>query len=308
MGPANPHSLALRTTSSQLRKGLKALENALSRSADTLLRRRNKRRLIIDVDSTEDPVHGKQEGAAFNGYFEQVCYHPLFCFTSKGDLLGAKLRPGNAHSADGVLDLISPLVDRYRSWFKQFWLRGDAAFAGPDLYEFCEKPSDHLLHRRGKEHPQMGQDELPSVCSQSSKASRGMSCLQCASLDSECGILGRERQAIHRLGHQAVYQGWSHGGLSCQAVVRPRCVGFFARPLLSHIIRLSLPNTMWGGKRAIDCGDGGSSSNCLIWCDRQFFLRVLIGNRVIYGHLAIQELFWMESDPEMQFSARWGSS
>jgi len=69
-------------------QGLKALENAISRSADTLLRRRNKRRLIIDVDSTEDPVHGKQEGAAFNGYFEQVCYHPLFCFTGNGDLLG----------------------------------------------------------------------------------------------------------------------------------------------------------------------------------------------------------------------------
>jgi len=120
-------------------QGLKALENAISRSADTLLRRRNKRRLIMDVDSTEDPVHGNQEGAAFNGYFEQLCYHPLFCLTNKGDLLRARLRPGNAHSADGVLDLISPLVERYRSWFKQFWLRGDAAFAGPDLYEFCEK-------------------------------------------------------------------------------------------------------------------------------------------------------------------------
>ncbi len=120
-------------------KGLKALEDMISRTADTLLRRRNKRRLIIDVDSTEDPVHGKQEGAAFNGYFDQICYRPLFCFTNKSDLLSAKLRPGNAHSADGVLDLISPLVDRYRSWFKQFWLRGDAAFAGADLYEFCEK-------------------------------------------------------------------------------------------------------------------------------------------------------------------------
>ena len=105
-------------------EGLKALEDLLSRSADILLQRRNKRRLIIDVDSSEDAVHGKQEGAAFNGYFERVCYYPLFCFTSKGDLLGAKLRPGNALSADGVLDLISPLVDRYRSWFKQFWLGG----------------------------------------------------------------------------------------------------------------------------------------------------------------------------------------
>jgi hypothetical protein len=120
-------------------QGLKALEKALSRSADTLLRRRNKRWLIIDVDSTEDPVHGSQEGAAFNGYFDQVCYHPLFCFTSKGDLLSARLRPGNAHSAEGVIDLISPLVEGYRSRFKSFWLRGDAAFASPGLYEFCEK-------------------------------------------------------------------------------------------------------------------------------------------------------------------------
>jgi hypothetical protein len=120
-------------------KGLAALEESRSRSAHTLLRRRNKRRLIIDIDSTEDPVHGSQEGAAFNGYFEKVCYHPLFCFTGNGDLLSARLRPGNAHSADGVLDLISPLVDRYRSWFRQFWLRGDAGFASPDLYEFCEK-------------------------------------------------------------------------------------------------------------------------------------------------------------------------
>jgi hypothetical protein len=114
-------------------EGLTALENTLSRSADSLLRRRNKGRLISDVDSTEDPVHGNQEGAAFNGYFDQVCYHPLFCLTSKGDLLGARLRPGNAHSAEGVLDLISPLVERYRSGFKGFWLRGDAAFGHPDL-------------------------------------------------------------------------------------------------------------------------------------------------------------------------------
>jgi hypothetical protein len=120
-------------------EGLKALEESLSRSAGTLLRRGKKRRLIIDVDSTDNPVCGNQEGAAFNGYFDQVCYHPLFCFTSKGDLLNARLRPGNAHSADGVLNLISPLVQRYRSWFKGFWLRGDAAFASPDLYEFCEK-------------------------------------------------------------------------------------------------------------------------------------------------------------------------
>ncbi len=88
--------------------GLQALEAALTRSTDTLLKRKNKKRLIIDLDSTEDPAHGKQEGVAYNGHFAKNCFHPLFCFTSEGDCLGAKLRPGNVHSADGVLEFIKP--------------------------------------------------------------------------------------------------------------------------------------------------------------------------------------------------------
>jgi hypothetical protein len=120
-------------------QGLKALEAGLSSCAEALLRRRNKKRLILDVDSTDDPVHGNQESAAFNGYYKELCYHPLFCFTGHGDFLAGKLRPGNVNSSDGVIEMLSPLVNRYRSWFKQVWLRADAAFAAPELYELCEK-------------------------------------------------------------------------------------------------------------------------------------------------------------------------
>jgi hypothetical protein len=119
--------------------GLQALEAALTRSTDTLLKRKNKKRLIIDLDSTEDPAHGKQEGVAYNGHFAKNCFHPLFCFTSGGDCLRAKLRPGNVHSAEGTLKFIKPLVQRYQSWFKLFWLRADAAFANPENYEYCEE-------------------------------------------------------------------------------------------------------------------------------------------------------------------------
>jgi hypothetical protein len=119
--------------------GLEALDAALTRSTDTLLRRKNKKRLIIDLDSTEDPAHGKQEGVAYNGHFAKNCFHPLFCFTSEGDCLGGMLRPGNVHSADGALEFVKPLVQRYRSWFKLFWLRADAAFANPETYEYCEE-------------------------------------------------------------------------------------------------------------------------------------------------------------------------
>ncbi len=101
-------------------QGLMALEKALSRSADALLRRKNKRRLIEDFDSTDDPAYGKQDQVVYNGHFKKNCFHPLFAFTSEGDCLAAKLRPGNVHSADGALDLLKPLVDRYRSWFQLF--------------------------------------------------------------------------------------------------------------------------------------------------------------------------------------------
>jgi len=77
--------------------GLTALENALTRSNDALMKRKKKQRLIVDVDSTEDPAHGKQEHMAFNGHFGKNCFHPLFTFTNDGDCLRAKLRPGNVH-------------------------------------------------------------------------------------------------------------------------------------------------------------------------------------------------------------------
>jgi hypothetical protein len=119
--------------------GLEALDGALTRATEALLKRKNKKRLIIDLDSTEDPAHGKQEGVAYNGYFAKNCFHPLFAFTSEGDCLGARLRPGNVHSADGTLEFIKPLVKRYRDWFKLFGLRADAAFANPETYEYCEE-------------------------------------------------------------------------------------------------------------------------------------------------------------------------
>ncbi len=119
--------------------GLEALDGALTRATDALLKRKNKKRLIIDLDSTEDPAHGKQECVAYNGHFAKNCFHPLFCFTCEGDCLRAKLRPGNVHSADGVLEFIKPIVERYRPWFQLFWLRGDAAFANPETYDYCEE-------------------------------------------------------------------------------------------------------------------------------------------------------------------------
>jgi hypothetical protein len=100
------------------------------------------KRVILDIDSSESPVHGKQEGSAYNGHFDCVCYHPLFCFNQFGDCEGAVLRPGNVHSADIWKEFIDPIVERYLREAVRLLFRADAAFAKPEIYEYME--SKHI--------------------------------------------------------------------------------------------------------------------------------------------------------------------
>ena len=56
------------------------------------------RAIVLDMDSSESPVHGAQEGSAYNGHFASVCYHPLFLFNEHGDCVAATLRPATTGS------------------------------------------------------------------------------------------------------------------------------------------------------------------------------------------------------------------
>ena len=97
------------------------------------------RRVTLDIDSSESPVHGAQEQSAYNGHFESVCYHPLFVLNQDGDCVAATLRPGNVHSADGWDKVLLPVIDRYRTRGQTPVVRADAAFALPTLYEALER-------------------------------------------------------------------------------------------------------------------------------------------------------------------------
>ena len=94
--------------------------------------------IILDMDSSESPTHGQQEGSAWNGHFGCTCYHPLFVFNQFGDLERCALRPGNVHSAEGWRSVLEPVIARYRERGLALYFRGDAAFAKPELYELLE--------------------------------------------------------------------------------------------------------------------------------------------------------------------------
>ncbi len=117
-------------------KNLAALAELSGRWIDRA--RRSGKVLVLDIDSSVSPTYGEQEGTAYNGHFECTCYHPLFVFNQVGDLERCALRPGNVHSADRWHDVLDPVVARYRGRGIRRLLRGDAAFALPDVYEYLE--------------------------------------------------------------------------------------------------------------------------------------------------------------------------
>jgi len=105
---------------------------------DKVRRRRGPKTIILDMDSSESPTYGEQEGSAYNGHFACTCYHPLFVFNQFGDVERCALRPGNVHSADGWRAVLEPVIARYQGVVKHLYFRGDAAFANPEVYEFLE--------------------------------------------------------------------------------------------------------------------------------------------------------------------------
>ena len=121
-----------------LPENLAALTDLPGQWIDKVHQRRSPKMIVLDMDSSESPTYGEQEGSAYNGHFGCTCYHPLFVFNQLGDLERCALRSGNVHSAADWRNVLEPVVARYRDTVKRRYFRGDAAFANPEIYEFLE--------------------------------------------------------------------------------------------------------------------------------------------------------------------------
>jgi hypothetical protein len=119
-------------------ENLAALADLPGQWIDKVHRRRPPKTIVLDIDSSESPTCGEQEGSAYNGHFACTCYHPLFVFNQFGDVERCALRRGNVHSADGWRAVLQPVIARYRRTVKRLYFRGDAAFANPEMYEYLE--------------------------------------------------------------------------------------------------------------------------------------------------------------------------
>jgi len=96
--------------------------------------------LILDLDATDDAIHGDQEGKFFHGYYRHYCYLPLYIFTEDGFPLWAQLRRSNIDPAEGTVEAVSVLVEEIRQVWPQvpILLRADSGFAREGLMAWCE--------------------------------------------------------------------------------------------------------------------------------------------------------------------------
>jgi Transposase DDE domain group 1 len=104
------------------------------------------REIILDLDATDDPLHGHQEGRFFHGYYDCYCYLPLYVFCGR-HLLAAKLRRSNIDASAGAVDEVARIVDQIRArWPRvQILLRADSGFARDELMAWCEANGVHYL-------------------------------------------------------------------------------------------------------------------------------------------------------------------
>jgi hypothetical protein len=104
-------------------------------------------RIVLDLDATDDPIHGHQLGRFFHGYYKNYCYLPLYIFC--GDhLLCARLRPSDIDASAGALKQLKRIVAQIRAAWPQvpITIRGDSGFCRDPIMTWCEQNGvDYLL-------------------------------------------------------------------------------------------------------------------------------------------------------------------
>jgi hypothetical protein len=133
------------------------------------------REIILDLDATDDPVHGEQEGRFFHGYYDCYCYLPLYVFCGP-HLLVSKLRRASLDAADGAVEEVARVVACIRARWPatRIVLRADSGFAREDLMAWCEANGVDFVFGLAQNERLIGEiaGELDQVAAKSARTGR----------------------------------------------------------------------------------------------------------------------------------------
>lgn len=160
--------------------------------------------IVLDLDATDDPLHGKQEGRFFHGYYDEYCYLPLYIFSGE-HLLCAKLRTSDIDGAKGSVEEVERITKQLREPWPdvRIILRGDSGFCRENLMVWCEgqKKVDYILGlAKNSRLLSAIEDELEEakrIYKETGKPARMFADFMYQTLDSWC----RERRVVGKAEH-----------------------------------------------------------------------------------------------------------
>ena len=153
--PISGDDLASQPTISRLENGVRRSE--LYRMAQALANvfiasyTKAPKHVVLDIDDTEDEVHGDQQLALFNRYYDARCFLPLHIYEGQtGKLITVILRPGTRPTGQQIVSILKRLIAYLRqAWPKvKIFLRGDGHFSCPEVHEFCD--ANHVYFALGQ--------------------------------------------------------------------------------------------------------------------------------------------------------------
>src|SRR5207245_15146 len=161
------------------------------------------KQIILDLDATDDPVHGEQEGRFFHGYYDCYCYLPLYVFCGR-HLLAAKLRSASMEAAAGAVAEVARIVTQIRGRWPEvrILLRADSGFAREELMAWCEANAVDYLFGLAKNARLIAEivDELAQAAEESKRTgepARRFKDFQWSTLDS----WSRRRRVVAKAEH-----------------------------------------------------------------------------------------------------------
>jgi hypothetical protein len=159
-------------------------------------------RVLLDLDATDDPAHGEQEGTFYHGYYKTRMYHPLLVFDGEtNQLITAVLRCGNTHASRGALSVLRRIVGRLREAWPgvEIEIRADAGFAVPAVYEWCEEEGiSYTIGLISNPRLESLAESLLERARRESEEQRGQTVRLVSEASYEAASWGRARRVIYK--------------------------------------------------------------------------------------------------------------
>ena len=118
--------------------------------------------IVLDLDATDDRLHGNQEGCFYHGYYGGYCYLPLYIFIGK-HLVCARLRESNQDASAGALEEVERIVKQLRQTWPdvEIMLRADSGFCREELMSWCERQGGAGVQRISLPHAEELEPQTP---------------------------------------------------------------------------------------------------------------------------------------------------